>query len=105
MDKIQNKKANGSKARALQRNSTISNDSHELLESSTCNNLDVWDGNPTTNNTATPATLYWRGEVHNDQENRHKFYEVIVNNSTVIRRWGRVPGYGIKSSPRKKCTN
>ena len=60
----------------------------------------MWDGIPTTNNTADPVTLYWRGEVHNDEENTHKFYEVIVDGTAVIRRWGRVHGYEIKSSPR-----
>ena len=102
MEDKSDKKANGSNAGGLHRNSTedASNSTTGLPANETRTNLDVWGGIPTTNNTANPATLMWRGEVHSDNKNSHKFYEVTVNGTTVIRRWGRVPGYGRKSSPK-----
>lgn len=102
MEDERDKMANGSNAGGLHRNSTkdASNPTTGLPANATRTNLDVWGGIPTTNNTANPATLMWCGEVHDDNANSHKFYEVTVNGTTVIRRWGRVPGYEMKSPPK-----
>lgn len=63
-------------------------------------NLAVWGGIPTNNATVPPASLAWRGEVHDDSKNSHKFYAVTVNGTTVTRTWGRIEGYGRKATSR-----
>ena len=60
-------------------------------------NLDVWGGIPTNNATVSPASLAWRGEVHDDSNNSHKEYAVTVNGTTVTRTWGRIESYGRKA--------
>ena len=48
----------------------------------------------TTMEATTDTTLSWYGEYHNDDENSHKFYSVVVNDTVVTMTWGRVDGYG-----------
>ncbi len=52
------------------------------------------DSSNTTSETTSDTTLSWYGEYHSDTENSHKFYSVVVNDTVVTRRWGRVDGYG-----------
>jgi predicted DNA-binding WGR domain protein len=62
----------------------------------------AWGSNHATNTTVPTASLYWRGEVHDDSKNSHKFYTVIVTGSFVMRTWGRIAGYGRKATERSK---
>ncbi len=62
----------------------------------------VWGSNQTTNATVPIASLHWRGEIHDDTKNSHKQYTVIVTGPFVIRTWGRMAGYGIKTTERSK---
>ena len=57
----------------------------------------AWGSNHATNTTVPTASLYWRGEVHDDSKNSHKFYTVTVTGSFVMRIWGRIAGYGSKA--------
>ena len=67
----------------------------------------AWGSTHATNatNTTVPIASWnwrWRGEVHDDSKNSHKFYTVTVTGSFVTRTWGRIAGYGRKATERSK---
>lgn len=41
------------------------------------------------------AYVAWYGESHDDSKNRHRFYSVVVDGTTVTRIYGRVSGYSL----------